>query len=145
MHNNNSSNSGSSSSTAGGINQHSHRVVPGALAAAAALGVAAVAAALAGSLLGCSFLLLVAAGVLASCARLSSSSTRFQSLWYKPVRAYVQGGYTISPREDCNAINSPECLVTCILKVQCAGFVCLCMHRVSGVCGFVWMSLCAKK
>lgn len=37
--------------------------------------------------------------------------------WYKPVRAFVQGGYTISPREDCIGANSPECLVTCILKV----------------------------
>ena len=38
--------------------------------------------------------------------------------WYQPVRASVRGGYTISPREDCSGGNSPECLVTCILKVR---------------------------
>lgn len=40
------------------------------------------------------------------------------ALWYRPVLATVQGGYTISPREDCGGVNSPECLVTCILKVR---------------------------
>jgi hypothetical protein len=38
-------------------------------------------------------------------------------MWYRPVWATVQGGYTISPREDANGGYSPECLVTCILKV----------------------------
>lgn len=91
-----------------------------ATAAAAAVAVAACAAWAAGSWLGCLSLLLVAAVVLLCGSRFSSSTSRFQSLWYKPVRAHVQGGYTISPREDCfNAINSPECLVTCILKVGC--------------------------
>jgi hypothetical protein len=89
----------------------------GMLGAAAAVAVAGVAAAAAGSWLGCMVLLMAAAAMLLSWTRLSGRS-RFQSLWYKPVRAYVQGGYTISPREDCNAINSPECLVTCILKVS---------------------------
>lgn len=38
--------------------------------------------------------------------------------WHQPVRAVVQGGYTISPREDwSSSASSPECLVTCILKV----------------------------
>lgn len=86
--------------------------------AAAAVAAAGVAAAMAGTWLGCVVLLLVAAATLLCWPRLSGSRRRFQSLWYKPVRAYVQGGYTISPREDCNAINSPECLVTCILKVR---------------------------
>jgi hypothetical protein len=90
----------------------------GLIGAAAALAVAGVAAAAAGSWLGCMALLMAAAATLLCWTRLSGSRSRFQSLWYKPVRAYVQGGYTISPREDCNGINSPECLVTCILKVS---------------------------
>jgi hypothetical protein len=86
--------------------------------AAAAVAAAGIAAAVAGTWLGCVALLLAAVATLLCWPRLSGSRRRFQSLWYKPVRAYVQGGYTISPREDCNAINSPECLVTCILKVS---------------------------
>eukprot|EP00775_Hariotina_reticulata_P008904 gene8904-9081_t len=39
-------------------------------------------------------------------------------LWHRPVPACVQGGYTISPREDGLG---PECLVTCILKVDLGG------------------------
>jgi hypothetical protein len=89
----------------------------GAAASAAALAVAGVAAGVASSWFGCALLLLLAAVALALCRRFNSSE-RFQSLWYRPVRAYVQGGYTISPQEDCDAVNSPECLVTCILKVR---------------------------
>jgi hypothetical protein len=88
-----------------------------AAAAAAALAAAGVAAGAASSWVGCAMLLLLAGVALALCQRFNSRE-RFQSLWYKPVRAHVQGGYTISPQEDCNAINSPECLVTCILKVR---------------------------
>jgi hypothetical protein len=80
--------------------------------------VAALAAGTAGSWWSCFALLMVAAAALLLWNRLRASKGSFQSLWYKPVRAHVQGGYTISPREDCNAINSPECLVTCILKVR---------------------------
>ena len=96
----------------------------GAVAAAAAASVAACAAGAAGSWLASLALLLVAAVVLLCGSRFSGSTSRFQSLWYKPVRAHVQGGYTISPREDCfNALSSPECLVTCILKVDLRGFL----------------------
>lgn len=88
-------------------------------AAAAAIGALAAAGIAAGAAhhwVGCVVLLLAAAVGLWLCCHFNSRQ-RFQSVWYKPVRAYVQGGYTISPQEDCNAVNSPECLVTCILKV----------------------------
>jgi hypothetical protein len=51
--------------------------------------------------------------------------------WYQPVRASVRGGYTISPREDCSGGNShsPECLVTCILKVKWEQEVITCLCR----------------
>jgi hypothetical protein len=39
--------------------------------------------------------------------------------WWNPVRASVTGGYTISPCEDAHGQRSPECLVTCIMKVSC--------------------------
>lgn len=39
--------------------------------------------------------------------------------WWNPVRATVTGGYTISPCEDAHGQRSPECLVTCIMKVRC--------------------------
>eukprot|EP00879_Flechtneria_rotunda_P033504 GHRR01037116.1.p1 GENE.GHRR01037116.1~~GHRR01037116.1.p1 ORF type:complete len:457 (+),score=146.66 GHRR01037116.1:1129-2499(+) len=53
----------------------------------------------------------------------SSGADALLGLWYQPVRASVQGGYTISPREDCHGGNSPECLVTCILRVDLAGWL----------------------
>jgi len=109
---------GCSSSFPGSSHRKQHGPGVGLIAAVAAVAVAAVSAAAAGSLLSCYALLLVAALVLLFGAGFSSCRSRLQSLWYKPVRAYVQGGYTISPREDCNAMNSPECLVTCILKVK---------------------------
>jgi hypothetical protein len=37
--------------------------------------------------------------------------------WRRPVVAHVRGGYTISPREHPSEGQTPECLVTCILKV----------------------------
>jgi hypothetical protein len=46
--------------------------------------------------------------------RLSRWLLPLVQLWHRPVPACVQGGYTISPREDGLG---PECLVTCILKV----------------------------
>lgn len=109
------STAGNAHSTDKGIRKQ--KVPVGPVAGAAAVAAAGVSAGVAGSWLSCLLLLLVAAAALLCWSRLSGSSSRFQGLWYKPVRAYVQGGYTISPREDCNAINSPECLVTCILKV----------------------------
>lgn len=101
--------------------------------AAAAVGAAALAtggsAAAAAS---CVLLVLLLACLLhwRSAASLRSGSSRswkewFASIaqggavmWYRPVWATVQGGYTISPREDANGGYSPECLVTCILKVR---------------------------
>lgn len=109
---------GSKYGSMGGSRRKRHGPGMGAVAAVTAVSTAALAAGVAGSWLSCCVLLLVASLLLLCCARFSSSRSRFQSLWYKPVRAYVQGGYTISPREDCNAVNSPECLVTCILKVS---------------------------
>lgn len=42
---------------------------------------------------------------------------RSSSLWAKPVRATVRGGYTISPQAHAQAV--PESLVTLILQVRC--------------------------
>lgn len=46
-------------------------------------------------------------------------SQTYSSSWFrKPVRASVRGVYTISPLEGCTEGDSPEALVTCILKVD---------------------------
>ncbi|WIA14192.1 hypothetical protein OEZ85_002731 [Tetradesmus obliquus] len=42
---------------------------------------------------------------------------------FKREECGVDGGYTISPREDANGGYSPECLVTCILKVELGGWL----------------------
>ena len=40
-----------------------------------------------------------------------------RSFFTQPVRAKVRGGYTIAPHEEYKLQNSPESLITCIIKV----------------------------
>jgi hypothetical protein len=118
--------------------------------AAAAVGAATWAAGGSAASVACVLLLLLLACLLywrsAASARTGSSHSWrewFASIaqggavmWYRPLWATVQGGYTISPREDANGGYSPECLVTCILKVrmlyrqqqQQLLHACLCRH-----------------
>lgn len=41
----------------------------------------------------------------------------------RPVRATVRGGYTVSGLQNCRTSNSPESLVTCILKADLGGLI----------------------
>ncbi|GFR41631.1 hypothetical protein Agub_g2358 [Astrephomene gubernaculifera] len=44
-----------------------------------------------------------------------------RSWWGQPVMARVRGGYTMAPLEEYSLDNSPEALVTCIMKVDLGG------------------------
>ncbi|GLC71676.1 hypothetical protein PLESTF_001148300 [Pleodorina starrii] len=51
----------------------------------------------------------------------AASSGGRRSWWRRPVCARVRGGYTMAPLEEFSLDNSPEALVTCIIKVDLGG------------------------
>jgi hypothetical protein len=56
--------------------------------------------------------------------RRTANGGRRRGMWVRPVLASVRGGYTISPRETpLGEGQPPECLVTCILKVDLGGAI----------------------